>query len=458
MLDLATVKLDSFLKEAQPAELQAFFREAHPADIAEALTALQADAAYLHLAGLDQELAAEIFCELPVAFQSEIADSMSSSALASLAENLSPDDRVDMIKALPDERRIEVLALLESEDREAVNRLAAWPEGSVGSIMTTEFVALPARCTAAQAMVHLRKEAANKEAVYNSYVVNSRQQPLGVVNLRDLILAKPESRLRDIMDDQVFTVAATAETEEATHRLGRYALVELPVVDERGAMIGLVSHDDAMLSLEREHTEDMERFMAITGEHDDRSYLRTPVGIHARHRLWWLVILAGFGFLSGAILQSFESTLMSLMILAFYMPMLADTGGNTGSQAATVVVRALALKQLVPADAGKVLWKEFRVAVLLCLVLALFAFGRIWFFTDAASLPAGISVFRVAFAISLALALQVVSATVFGALLPMLAAAAKLDPALVASPALTTIVDITGLLLYFGIARTMLGV
>lgn len=459
MLDqLIAPDIRSAIRDGDLEETLGYFRDIHPADAAEVLTGLEPEESLAVLRRLEAELLADIFCELPGAYQTSLASLLPPAELAELVSDLSPDDRVDLLKALPEELMDAIMLALAKDERDDVHRLAAYPEGTAGSIMTTEFIALPASLTVTQAMERIRRDAADQESVYNSYIIDRQGRPVGVVNLRDLILAEPDSRLRDIMDDQVVTVQADDQTEDSTYKLTRYALVDLPVLDTNGAMIGLVTHDDAMVALEREHTEDMERFMAISGSHDDTVYLRTSVWTHFKHRVVWLVILAGFGLISGAILQSFESTLMSLMILAFYMPMLADTGGNTGSQAATVVVRALALKEISPKDAFKVLWKELRVALMLCVVLGLLAFGRVLLFTAGADLPAGMTIFNIGTAIALALSVQVVSATVIGALLPLTAAKLGVDPALVASPALTTVVDITGLLIYFSIAKLVLGI
>jgi len=260
------------------------------------------------------------------------------------------------------------------------------------------------------------------------------------------------------MDDQVVSVQAEADQEEATYKFSRYDLVALPVVDGNGNLVGIITHDDALDVIEQERTEDMERFMAISGKHEDTGYLQTSIWTHFSHRVIWLIILAMLGLVSGAILQSFESTLMNLMILAFYMPMLADTGGNTGSQSATVVVRALALKEINPKDILKVIWKEARVGLLLALVLGGLAFVRVFFTSSGASIPDSMNIANIGFAIGIPLGIQVLSATIIGALLPLIAAALGLDPALVASPALTTIVDITGLFIYFSTARFILGI
>jgi magnesium transporter len=456
--DNTSIEIKDALQEGKLRDLIEQLNESHPADAADILGKMESTEAVEALSLLEAEIRADIFCELSSAFQADLAELLDSEGLAALVAALSPDDRVDLLKSLPEQRVAEAMSSLDKTDQDEAKRLAAYPEGSSGSIMTTEYISLPAGLNAEQAMSRIRKEAPDNESIYNSYIIDRRGRPLGVVNLRDLILAEPDALLRDIMDDQVATVGVDEDREESIYKLTRYALVDLPVVDSKGKMLGIVTHDDAMLALERERTEDMERFMAISGTHDDSAYLRIPVWTHFKHRLPWLVILAAFGLVSGAILQGFEDTLMNLMILAFYMPMLADTGGNTGSQAATVVVRALALKEIAYTDAFRVLWKEMKVALMLSMVLGFLALLRVLVFTSAAQLPLGMDMLDIGLVIALALSIQVLSATVIGAALPLVAARFGADPALVASPALTTAVDITGLLIYFGTAKLLLGV
>lgn len=456
--ELIAPDLRAALEEGDIAGVADFLSDNHPADSAPLLEALSPEESLVLLNALDSQLRADLFCELSGSYQADLAELLDASSLALLASRLSPDDRVDLLKSLPSDQMDEVMTTLAAPEREDAQRLASYPEGTAGAMMTSEYIALPASLTVAGAMERIRREAPKKESVYNSYIVDSGKRLMGKATLRDLILAEPGALLSDIMDDQVASVRADEDREEAVYRLSHYDLLDLPVVDVRGVIVGIITHDDAMDAMEDEHTEDMERFMAISGSHGDASYLQTPAWSHFKHRVVWLVILAGFGLLSGAILQGFESTLMNLMILAFYMPMLAGTGGNTGSQSATMVVRALSLKEISPKDALRVLWKELRVSLLLGLVLGSMAFLRVFFLSHGAQIPPGISIASIGLAIALALCLQVISATVLGAALPLLAARFKADPALVASPALTTVVDITGLLIYFGTAKLVLGV
>ena len=342
MLDqLIAPDIKALIEEGKFEEIANFIEDRHPAEAAEILTALPEEDVNLVLEKLPLQTAADIFCELPSSLQSHIAAKLNKNDLAKLVINLSPDDRVDLLKSLPEEQFDSVLPVLAKREREDIKKLASYKEGTAGSIMTTDYIALPADMTVREALDKIRLEGPAKESIYTIFVLDEGRHLVGSVGLADLILAHPSKKLRDIMDDQVIAVQAEADQEEATYKFSRYDLVALPVVDAQGNLVGIITHDDALDVIEQERTEDMERFMAISGKHEDTGYLQTSIWTHFSHRVVWLVILAVLGLVSGAILQSFQETLMNLMILAFYMPMLADTGGNTGSQSATVVVRAL---------------------------------------------------------------------------------------------------------------------
>ncbi|MEJ5185123.1 MAG: magnesium transporter [Rectinemataceae bacterium] len=456
MLDqLLAPDIKSLLDEGNLESILEFFSDRHPTEIAEILTGLEPEDALKILKALDKDLSADVLSELPSSYQVDLTDLLSEKELASYVERMEPDDRVDMLKAMPD-RVEDVLPALDKEEQEEIRQLAQYPEGTAGSIMTTDYVAVPAHLKVSEAIEKIRHEGAPKESLYTIFVIDTEGCLVGSISLADLILANPGANLADIMDEQVHSVVAMTDREEALYLFSRYDLVSLPVVDDERHLIGIITHDDAIDVLEAERTEDIERFMAISGKHEDTTYLHTSVWDNFRHRVLWLVILAAAGLLSGAVLQSFEETLTSLLILAFYMPMLADTGGNTGSQSATVVVRALALKEITPKDALKVIWKELRIGLLLGLVLGVLAFVRVLLTGGGVSLPGGIDLSMVGLAIAIALSIQVITATLIGALLPLGAAALHLDPALIASPALTTVVDITGLFIYFSTAKAIL--
>ncbi len=267
---------------------------------------------------------------------------------------MSPDDRVDLLKRIPEERREAIMPAMAMAEREDIRRLSAYREGSAGAVMTSDYATLTSELTAAQAIERLRKEAPDKETIYYAYVLDNERHLIGFVSLKDLILARFHTRgsapsctgtssIRQVDDDQ----------EEAARKIQKYDLIALPVVNDAGALVGIITHDDAIDIITQEHTEDMEKLMAITGSHEARVYLRTSSWTHFKNRAVWIVGLAALEIVSGFIIHSYEHTLMSLMILALYMPMIADTGGNTGSQSATVVIRAMALGEIAPKDVGQ---------------------------------------------------------------------------------------------------------
>lgn len=457
MLDqLLAPDVKSLLEEEKFEDILEFFRESHPTEIAEILTGLKPEEALEILRHFDDQLFADVFRELPTAFQVDTSELLDQKDLAKLIMRLDPDDRVDLLKAIPVERFESVMPILAQRERENIKQLAQYAEGTAGSIMTTQYIALNQDLTVREALERIRLEGSEAKTVYTIFAIDKDRKLKGTVSLGELILAAPSKKLSEIMDTQVQSVYALNDREDAVYKFSRYDLVALPVVDSDEVLVGIITHDDVIDVIEQERTEDIERFMAITGKHENTAYLHTSIWSHFKHRVGWLIILAVMGLISGAVLQSFQDTLTSLMILAFYMPMLADTGGNTGSQSATVIVRALALKEITPGDAFKVLWKELRVALLLGLVLAVLAFARVLFTGSHVPMPGTINILDIGTAIAIALGIQVVSATIIGALLPLGAAALGADPALIASPALTTIVDITGLLIYFTTARMIL--
>lgn len=451
-------ELGSLIEEKGAIEALPQLAVLHPAEIAEVLAGQESSEALVVLRALDPQFSADVFCELPVQFQVELVGELDNSALAQLLLNLPPDERVDLLKALPEERTAQILPVLAQKERDEIKLLAAHPEGTAGSIMTTDYIALPVSLTAKEAIERIRLEGAKKESIYTIFAVDDARVLKGAISLADLILSPPDTLLAQLAQDQTMSIRAGEDREDAVYMISRYGLVALPVVDDRGSILGIITHDDAIYVMELERTEDLERFMAISGKQVETSYLNTSTWTHFSHRVGWLIALAAVGLISGAILRSYESALSSLLILAFYMPMLADTGGNTGSQSAAMVIRALALKEISARDSLKILWKETKIALLLGLVLGVLAFLRVSLTGKGVILPPHLDLSLIGIAIGIALAIQVVSSTIIGALLPLLAAALGFDPALIASPALTTIVDITGLFIYFSTARLILGV
>ncbi|OYT73526.1 MAG: magnesium transporter [Chloracidobacterium sp. CP2_5A] len=438
--------------------LRTLCEKSHPAVAAEALSALEAAAAWEILRDVTSSLRAEIFSHLAPSLQVSMVGALPRADMARLLSDMPPDDRADLFRRLPEESRDAVLPALAEAEREDIRRLTDYEDGTAGAVMTSDYATLAPDLTVAAAIERLREVAPDKETIYYSYVVDDDRRLLGFVSLKDLILARRDATVRDIMHKRVIFARTSDDQEDAARIIQKYDLIALPIVNEDGALVGIITHDDAIDIITQEHTEDMRRFMAIAGSAGADGYLRTPVWKHVQQRVGWLVGLAALGLISGLIIHKFEATLTQVLILALYMPMVADTGGNTGSQSATVVVRSLALREIGPRDTWRVLSKELQVSVFSAAILGLLAWAKVTWLSQGADLPSGLTLTNIALVIAVALALQVVTATLIGALLPLAAARLRLDPAVVASPALTTIVDITGLLIYFYTARWALGV
>jgi magnesium transporter len=454
---LAT-ELHELVEARNSEELRNFCQTVHPATAAELISALPSRETWEVLRNAPPPLRAEIFSHLDEDIQVEMVGFLRREEMAGLIADMPPDDRADLFKRMPEDRRELVLPALAQAEREDIRRLTAYAEGTAGAVMTSDYATLLPGLTAAQAIERLREVAPDKETIYYAYVVGEDRKLLGFVSLKDLIVARRDALVGDIMHRDAIFARVDDDQEDAARKIQKYDLIALPVVNDNDALVGIITHDDALDIITQEHTEDMEKLMAIAGSHEAGVYLKTSSWIHFKNRAYWIVGLAALGLISGIIIHSYETTLMQMLILALYMPMVADTGGNTGSQSATVVVRALALREISPKDVFKVLFKEFKISLLLALILGVLSWGKVMFLSQGAEIPAGFSVVTIGIAIAVALGLQVVTATLIGALLPLLAARINLDPAVVASPALTTIVDITGLLIYFSIARLLLGI
>ena len=455
---LLAPELREYLLSNNKEALALFLDSGHPRVIADFLSALEPHEAWHVLSTGEISLAAEIFSEMDAWFQADVAETLNRQELAQLVTEMAPDDRVDLLALIPENRRLRILSALAMAEREDIRRLSSYDEGSAGSVMTSDYATLSPELTATEAIEKLRREAPDKETIYYAYVLDSGRHLIGFASLKDLILAPAYEPIKEIMNEEVIAVRVTDDQEFAAREIQKYGLIALPVINGDGVLVGIITHDDAIDIITKEHTEDLEKFMAIQGSHEAASYLRTPALTHFKNRVFWVVGLAAMGLFSGAILHHFEATLSHLMILALYMPMLADTGGNTGSQSATVVIRALALSEITSKDMLQVLWKELRIALMLAFVLAIVAWIKVEILSGSTLLPDGFSLPQVGGVIVLALSIQVITSTLVGALLPLGAAKLKLDPAVVASPALTTVVDITGLLIYFTCARLILGV
>ena len=453
---LNALDLHALILKRRSSEVRAFCTDVHPAGVAEVLQQLTSSEIWEVLQTVDAVLRAEIFSHLEESSQVELMLQLDRKSAAKLLTDMPPDDRADLFRRLPEDQRSGILPAMAQAEREDIRRLASYKEGTVGAVMTSDYAVLEAGITVTEAIDKLRLAAPDRETIYYAYVVDANRKLIGFVSLRELILALPKRRVDDIMHTDAAFARVDEDQETAARRLQKYDLIALPIVDANDVLVGILTHDDAFDILVDEQQEDLEKLVAIGGTHESGVYMKTSPWRHFRNRVWWVVGLAAVGLISGQIVYHYEDLIETYIILAMFLPLLADAGGNTGSQAATLVVRALALEEVRLRDVWRVISKEAMVSLMLGLVLGGVAFLRIVLLPG--ELPDGMGAARIASAVALALSLQVVSATMLGAMLPMLAHRFKLDPAVVASPALTTTVDVTGLLIYFGCASLILGI
>jgi magnesium transporter len=453
---LLAPELRELLAEKNYSELCEFCESVHPAQVAEFLSALNPKEIWEILSHLSPSLRGEIFSHIDEDVQLEMINTLGREVMGKLLSEMPPDDRVDLIKQLPERQREAIIPAMAQAEREDLRRLIAYPEGTAGSVMTSEYAVLKPDLTVEEALLKLRREAPDKETIYYSYVIDENHKLIGFISLKDLIVAPPGARVKDIMYEDVIFARAYDDQEEVARMIQKYDLLAIPVVDEQDHLVGLVTHDDVLDIIQQEQQEDVEKLMAIGGSHEVGVYTKLSTWDHFKSRTPWIVVLALMGFVSGLIIQNYESIFLQIAILASFMPMLTGTGGNAGSQSATLVIRALAVKEITVRDALKVLGKEFRIAFLMSIILAAIAYLRVMAFYGNASLPTEVTPFKVGLAVALALALQVITSTLIGAILPLAAVSVRIDPAVVASPLLASMVDIFGLLIYFNVARLVL--
>ncbi len=451
-------ELRELLRKKRLAVLKEFIDEHHEREIAEYLALLRPDEILkiLNLAGIYKR--AEIFSYLDMDVQVELVSGESKKNVAELLMQMSPDDRADLFQHLEKGVADKLLLLLPLNERLDVIRLTSYLEKTAGAIMTTDYATLLETDRVEQAIKKLRRDAPSKETIYYSYVTDEGGRLIGFVSLRNLILSRPRQRVESVMKRDIIFAHVDDDREKAAGLIAEYDLIALPVVDHNERLVGIITYDDAIDIIRDEQTEDMERLMAISGGVESKPYLDIPAFTHFKKRVVWVVILAVLGLVSGFIIEGFRDSLEQLIILTFYLPLLTSTGGNTGSQSATVVLRAIALNELFPEDIGKVVVKEFIVSAMLCVCLGILAYARVLLLSKAADIPPQFTLSAIATVISIALSVQVVWSTVFGAIIPIVAIKLKLDPAVISSPTLATLVDMGGITIYFTIARLILGI
>ena len=446
-----TIKV--LLEEKKYSTLRDILTTMKPFDIAAVFEELQDEKTPILFRILPKELAAETFVEMDEDTQEFLIHGFSDNELKEVVDELFVDDAVDLIEEMPANVVKRILRQADKETRRQINELLKYPEDSAGSIMTTEFISLRPDMTAEMAIKRIRRTGVDKETIYTCYVLENRIL-VGTVSVKSLLLAPSDLQTIDsIMESNLITVTTHTDQEEVAQMMSKYNLLAIPVVDGDNWMVGIVTFDDAMDVMEDEATEDIEIMAGMTPS--DKTYLRSSPFDLFKHRIPWLSLLMISATFTGLIISGFEDRLAALVCLTAFIPMLMDTGGNSGSQSSVTVIRALSLGELEFADLPKVIWKEFRTALICGGVLALLCFGKVMLIDHLLLKTDGVD-FMVALVIAMTMAVTVVCAKMVGCTLPMLAKKLGFDPAVMASPFITTIVDALSLLVYFGIASALL--
>ncbi len=404
---------------------------------------------------LPKDLAAQMFVEIDRDTQEKLLKKLNDKEIKEVMDELFLDDTVDLVEEMPANVVKRLLAQSDSETRAYINELLKYPKDSAGSIMTIEFVRFLPNMTVEEAFSRIRAQAIDKETIYTCYVTNEKSELIGMVTAKDLMLADPKALISDIMEDNVIYCETLDDREEVARTISDYGFLAIPIVDRERRLVGIVTVDDAMDVLEEENTEDVERMAGIVP--DNKPYLKTSVFSIWKNRVPWLLILLVSATFTGLIINTFEAKLNAISTVLFAcVPMLMDTGGNSGSQASVTVIRSLALGELTTKDTLKVVWKEFRVSILLALTLAVACFAKLLLIDRLLFGFEGYTVVLCA-VVSLALFCTVILAKLVGCLLPLGVKKIGLDPAAVASPFITTIVDAVSLILFCGLAIAILG-
>ena len=440
--------INKLIEERKVLELNEYFQEKNPVDIAKIMVKLKEQDALLVFRILPKDIAVEVFSYLDKTIKQNIVQSITDNEIKDVIEKLFLDDTVDFIEELPSHVVKKVLKNTSKEKRELINQFLKYSEDSAGSIMTIEFLEVKENITVREATNYIRNQGINKEDVDTLFIIDSNRRLKGTLSLKSLILNDEDIIISKIMDTNVIYTKTIENQEKIAFIFKEYDLTCIPVVDKENRLVGIITVDDIIDIIDKENTEDFQKMAAM--QPSEEPYLKTSVMELAKHRVIWLLVLMISATITGSIIKKFDDVLQSVVILAAFIPMLMDTGGNAGSQSSTLVIRGLALGDIKIKDYLKVMWKEFRVSLVVASILAAVNFLRIYFIekTD----------IRISITVCGSLFFTVIIAKVVGSLLPIIAKRLKFDPAIMASPLITTIVDAFALMVYFTFAKLLLGI
>lgn len=441
-------RITKLINEKRYVEAKKEVTKLNVVDIAELLEELDKNSYLILFRILPKDMAAEVFSYLSYEQQRYIINSITDKEIKNIVDELFFDDMIDIIEEMPSNVVKKILKNTKEEERILINQFLNYPENSAGSLMTIEYVDLKKEMTVKQAIEHIKKTGVDKETIYTCYVTDKNRKLEGLVSLRKLVISDDDKTVGEIMEKDIIYVNTHDDQEEIAYLFKKYDLMAIPVVDKEGRLTGIITIDDIVDVIEQENTEDFQKMAAMSPSEEE--YLDTSVLTLAKHRITWLLILMISATFTGSIIRKFEEVLQSVVILAAFIPMLMDTGGNAGAQTSTLIIRGMALGEIEIKDILKVIWKELRVSTVVGVILSLVNFARIYYLEKVS--------FEVAVTVCSTLFFTIVLAKIVGAILPIGARKLKLDPAIMASPLITTIVDAVALILYFSMASWILGI
>lgn len=446
-------KITELLTDKKFGEVKELIIDLPAPDIAEIYAEIPIELETLFFRLLPKETSAEVFVEMESDEQRRLIESFTDVQLSEILSELYIDDTVDIIEEMPASIVKRILRQTSGEERAIINTILHYPKDSAGTVMTTEYVRFKAEMTVEAALAHIRNVAIDKETIYTCYVTDNNRHLMGIVTAKQLLIASPETVIGDIMDDAVISVSTTDDKEEVALLLERYGFLAMPVVDKENRLVGIITVDDAIEVIKEESEEDFAKMAAITPT--EKPYLKTDVLSIFKARVPWLLILMISSTVSSAILAGFESVLPAVLVL--FVPMIMGTGGNSGGQSSVTVIRSLSLSEIELADIILVFWKELRVGVMCAISVGVVTFAKV-FLIDGLLLANPAIDLTVSLVVSVALALTIIVAKIIGATLPLLAKRVGLDPAVMASPLITTLVDAISLIIYLFCAANIMNI
>ncbi len=427
-------------------ELKEILKDMNEVDLADILNEIEAQTAVLLFRMLPKGLAVDVFARLTSERQKEIINVITDKELKYIVEELYFDDMIDLLEEMPANVVNKILLQSNKDERDLINQFLKYPEDSAGSIMTIEYVDLKKKMTVKEALKHIKETGLTKETVYTCYVTDENRKLEGIISLRKLVTSELDQRIEDIMERDVIYVNTHDDQETVANIFRKYGFLALPVVDNENRLTGIITVDDIMDVMEQEATEDFQKMAAMAPS--DEAYLDSSVFELAKHRIFWLLVLMISATISGRIISGAEEVLTAMIVLNSFIPMLMDTAGNSGSQSSTLVIRGLATGEIEMKDFAKVLWKEFRISIIVGVVLAFVNFLRLYYLEKIE--------FNISLLVSLTLIVVIVISKLLGGILPLIAKKFKIDPAIMAGPLITTIADAISLSIYFYFAKLIL--